>query len=81
MACREILQFLSFIHAFIQDKDLTEATDRILDLTDRLRKSELSLKECQSRESKLLQETEEYKHRFREARRQNAQLKGKNIKV
>ncbi|KAM9455777.1 coiled-coil domain-containing protein 62 isoform 2-T3 [Clarias gariepinus] len=59
----------------LKDKDLTEATDRILDLTDRLRKSELSLKECQSRESKLLQETEEYKHRFREARRQNAQLK------
>ncbi|KAK3550194.1 hypothetical protein QTP86_021232 [Hemibagrus guttatus] len=59
----------------LKDKDLTEATNRILGLTDRLRESESSLKECQARESKTLQETEEYKRRLREARHQNAQLK------
>ncbi|XP_053097170.1 coiled-coil domain-containing protein 62 isoform X3 [Pangasianodon hypophthalmus] len=59
----------------LKDKDLTEATDNILSLTDRLRESESSLKECQFRESKMLQETEEYKCRFREARHQNAELK------
>ncbi|XP_060764875.1 coiled-coil domain-containing protein 62 isoform X2 [Neoarius graeffei] len=59
----------------LKDKDLTEATNHILGLTDRLRESESSLTECRSRESKMLQETEEYKRHFREARRQNAQLK------
>ncbi|XP_058268145.1 coiled-coil domain-containing protein 62 isoform X2 [Hemibagrus wyckioides] len=59
----------------LKDKDLTEATNHILGLTDRLGESESSLKECQARESKTLQETEEYKRRLREARHQNAQLK------
>ncbi|XP_053500470.1 coiled-coil domain-containing protein 62 isoform X5 [Ictalurus furcatus] len=59
----------------LKDKDLTEATNHILGLTDRLRESEFSLKECQSRESKMSQEAEEYKRRFREAKCQNAQLK------
>ncbi|XP_046717376.1 coiled-coil domain-containing protein 62 isoform X2 [Silurus meridionalis] len=60
----------------LKDKDLTEATNRILDLTDRLQDSESLLKKFQSRESKMLQETEEYKRRFREAKHQNAQLNG-----
>ncbi|XP_026995328.2 coiled-coil domain-containing protein 62 isoform X2 [Tachysurus fulvidraco] len=59
----------------LKDKDMTEATNHILGLTERLRESESSLKECQVRESKTLQETEEYRRRLREARHQNAQLK------
>ncbi|GAA6107735.1 coiled-coil domain-containing protein 62 isoform X1 [Tachysurus ichikawai] len=54
---------------------MTEATNHILGLSERLRESESSLKECQVRESKTLLETEEYRRRLREARHQNAQLK------
>ncbi|XP_060751512.1 coiled-coil domain-containing protein 62 [Tachysurus vachellii] len=59
----------------LKDKDMTEATNHILGLAERLRESESSLKECQVRERKTLQETEEYRRRLREARHQNAQLK------
>lgn len=73
------LQSLPIHMHIIQDKDLTEATNHILSLTDRLKESESSLKECQSREGRMLQETEEYKRHFREARHQNGELKGKII--
>ncbi|XP_062870535.1 coiled-coil domain-containing protein 62 isoform X2 [Trichomycterus rosablanca] len=59
----------------LKDKDLMEATNHILSLTDRLRELETSLKASQAHERKLLRETEEYKRRFRDARRDNTQLK------
>lgn len=71
--------FTIFIYSFAQDKDLIEATNHILGLTDQLREAESSLKQSQCRESKVLQETEEYKRRFRETRHQNAQINGINI--
>ncbi|KAL6472410.1 hypothetical protein MHYP_G00185980 [Metynnis hypsauchen] len=59
----------------LKDKDLMEATFQILSLTNRLRESDASLRESQTREGIMLQETEKYKRRFREARHENVKLK------
>lgn len=62
-----------------QDKDVTEASSHILDLTGRLRDLETSLTQRRSQESKLLRDFEENKHRYREARREVAHLKGRRV--
>ncbi|XP_039532516.1 coiled-coil domain-containing protein 62 isoform X2 [Pimephales promelas] len=59
----------------LKDKDVIEATNHILELSGRLCDLEKSLEELRTRESKTLQEMEEHKHRFREERHENAQLK------
>ncbi|KAM4635719.1 coiled-coil domain-containing protein 62 isoform 2-T2 [Polymixia lowei] len=60
----------------LKDKDVTEATTNIVDLSARLRDLETSLKESRSRESRLLRDLEENKCRYREARHENTYLKG-----
>lgn len=62
---------------FYQDKDVIEATNHILELSGRLCDLEKSLEELRTRESKTLREMEEHKHRFREGRHENTQLKGR----
>uniref|UniRef100_A0A3B4VNU6 Coiled-coil domain containing 62 n=1 Tax=Seriola dumerili TaxID=41447 RepID=A0A3B4VNU6_SERDU len=59
----------------LKDKDVTEASGQILDLTGRVRDLETSLKESLSRETKLLRELEESKRRHREARHEVTHLK------
>ncbi|KAM3874239.1 coiled-coil domain-containing protein 62 [Diretmus argenteus] len=59
----------------LKDKDVTEATTHVADLTGRLRDLETSLKESRSRESRLLRDFEENKRRYREARFENTHLK------
>ncbi|XP_026130065.1 coiled-coil domain-containing protein 62-like isoform X2 [Carassius auratus] len=59
----------------LKDKDMIEATNHILELSGRLCELEKSLEQLRTRESKALQEMEEHKHRFRESRHKNAQLK------
>ncbi|XP_043087383.1 coiled-coil domain-containing protein 62 [Puntigrus tetrazona] len=59
----------------LKDKDMIEATNHILELSGRLCELEKSLEELRTRESKALQETEEHRHRFRESRHKNTQLK------
>ncbi|XP_058645352.1 coiled-coil domain-containing protein 62 isoform X1 [Onychostoma macrolepis] len=59
----------------LKDKDMIEATNHILELSGRLCELEKSLEELRTRESKTLREMEEHKHRFRESRHKNAQLK------
>lgn len=62
-----------FLH---QDKDVTEASGQIVDLTRRLRDLETSLTESRLRESKLLRDAEENKRRYREAKHEITHLKG-----
>ncbi|XP_008303449.1 coiled-coil domain-containing protein 62 isoform X1 [Stegastes partitus] len=59
----------------LKDKDVTEASNHILDLSGRLRGLETALTESRSRENKLLRELEENKHRYREATHEVTQLK------
>ncbi|XP_076876852.1 coiled-coil domain-containing protein 62 isoform X3 [Brachyhypopomus gauderio] len=59
----------------LKDKDLMEATSRIVELTNQLRESDASLKEAQTHESKILSEMEGYKHHFREAKYDMARIK------
>ncbi|XP_056260245.1 coiled-coil domain-containing protein 62 isoform X2 [Seriola aureovittata] len=59
----------------LKDKDVTEASGQILDLTGRIRDLETSLTESLSRETKLLRELEESKRRHREARHEVTHLK------
>lgn len=59
----------------LKDKDVTEASGHVVDLTGRLRDLETSLAESRSRESKLLRDSEENKRRHREARHEITHLK------
>ncbi|XP_038827157.1 coiled-coil domain-containing protein 62 [Salvelinus namaycush] len=59
----------------LKDKDVTEATNHIVDLSGRLREMEGSLKESHTREARVLREVEEHKRRYREARHENTRLK------
>ncbi|XP_026153177.1 coiled-coil domain-containing protein 62 isoform X2 [Mastacembelus armatus] len=59
----------------LKDKDVTEASSRILDLTGRLRHLETSLMESRSRETELLKDSEENKQRYKEARHEVTGLK------
>ncbi|XP_051541784.1 uncharacterized protein LOC127433702 isoform X2 [Myxocyprinus asiaticus] len=59
----------------LKDKDVIEATNHILELSGRLCELEKSLEELRTRESKTLRDTEEHKHRFRESRHENTQLR------
>ncbi|XP_040914598.1 coiled-coil domain-containing protein 62 isoform X2 [Toxotes jaculatrix] len=59
----------------LKDKDVTEASSQILDLTGRLRVLETSLAESRSHETKILRELEENKRRYREARHNVTLLK------
>ncbi|XP_022054409.1 coiled-coil domain-containing protein 62 isoform X1 [Acanthochromis polyacanthus] len=59
----------------LKDKDVTEASNHVLNLSGRLREQDAALTESRSRESMLLRELEENKHRCREATHQVAQLK------
>ncbi|XP_036386028.1 coiled-coil domain-containing protein 62 [Megalops cyprinoides] len=59
----------------LKDKDVTEATNLIVDLTGRFQKLEVTMKEFRSREVKALKEMEEHKRRFRDARLENVKLK------
>ncbi|XP_069370354.1 coiled-coil domain-containing protein 62 isoform X2 [Paralichthys olivaceus] len=59
----------------LKDKDVTESSGHILDLTGRLRDLETSLTESSSRETKLLRDSEENKRRYREARHEVTHLK------
>ncbi|XP_062340081.1 coiled-coil domain-containing protein 62 isoform X2 [Osmerus eperlanus] len=58
----------------LKDKDVTEATNHIVDLSGCRKDLETSLKESGSRESRLLREVEENKRRYREARHANTRL-------
>ncbi|XP_070845453.1 coiled-coil domain-containing protein 62 isoform X2 [Chaetodon trifascialis] len=59
----------------LKDKDVTEASGHIFDLTGRLRDLETSLTESRSQESKLLRDSEENKRRYKEARHEITHLK------
>nr|XP_046225657.1 coiled-coil domain-containing protein 62 isoform X1 [Oncorhynchus gorbuscha] len=59
----------------LKDKDVTEATNHIVDLSGRLREMEGSLKESHSREAGVFREVEEHKRRYREVRHENTRLK------
>ncbi|XP_046873843.1 coiled-coil domain-containing protein 62 isoform X2 [Hypomesus transpacificus] len=59
----------------LKDKDVTEATNHIVDLSGRRKDLETSLKESGFRESRLLREAEENKRRYREARHASTRLK------
>ncbi|XP_041754788.1 coiled-coil domain-containing protein 62 isoform X1 [Coregonus clupeaformis] len=59
----------------LKDKDVTEATNHIVDLSGRLREMEGLLKESRSQEARVLREFEEHKRRYREARHENTRLK------
>ena len=63
-----------------QDKDVTEASGRICDLTERLRDAETSLTESRSRENKLQRDLEENKRRYRDTKHEVAHLKGTRLK-
>ncbi|XP_073334218.1 coiled-coil domain-containing protein 62 isoform X2 [Pagrus major] len=59
----------------LKNKDVTEASGHIVELTGRLRDLETSLTESRSRESKLLRDLEENKRRYREAKHEITHLK------
>ncbi|XP_055369331.1 coiled-coil domain-containing protein 62 isoform X2 [Betta splendens] len=59
----------------LKDKDVAEASSRILDLTGRLRDLDTSAAQSRSRESGLLRDVEENRRRYRDARREVAHLK------
>ncbi|KAM4528134.1 coiled-coil domain-containing protein 62 [Odontesthes bonariensis] len=59
----------------LKDKDLTEASAHILDLTGLLQDLETVLKESRSKESKQLRDVEENKRQYREAKHETTQLK------
>lgn len=70
---------MSCLHT--QDKDVTEASSHILDLTGRLRDLETSLMQSRSQESKLLRDLEENKQRYRESRHEAVHLKGRRVEL
>ncbi|XP_072227463.1 coiled-coil domain-containing protein 62 [Leuresthes tenuis] len=59
----------------LKDKDVTEASGHILDLTGRLQDLETVLKDSRSQESKHLRDAEENKRRYRETRHESTKLK------
>ncbi|KAM7368623.1 hypothetical protein PAMP_012946 [Pampus punctatissimus] len=59
----------------LKDKDVTEASSHIFDLTDRLRERETSLTESRTRENKLLRDLEENKRRYRDTKHEITRLK------
>ncbi|CAB1439817.1 unnamed protein product [Pleuronectes platessa] len=59
----------------LKDKDVTQSSSQILDLTGRLRDLETSLTESRSRETRFLRDSEENKRRYREARHEVTHLK------
>ncbi|KAL0965759.1 hypothetical protein UPYG_G00285350 [Umbra pygmaea] len=59
----------------LKDKDMTEATNHIVDLSARLWQMDGLLKDSHSREAKVLKEVEEQKRLYREVRNENMQLK------
>ncbi|XP_034566068.1 coiled-coil domain-containing protein 62 isoform X2 [Notolabrus celidotus] len=59
----------------LKDKDVSEASGQIVELTGRLRDLETSLTESRSRENKVLRDSEENKRRYRETRHENTHLK------
>ncbi|XP_061603685.1 coiled-coil domain-containing protein 62 isoform X5 [Phyllopteryx taeniolatus] len=60
----------------IKDKDASEASGHVVHLTGRLRETEAALAESRSREAELLREEEANRRRLKEARRDNARLRG-----
>ncbi|XP_062291194.1 coiled-coil domain-containing protein 62 [Scomber scombrus] len=59
----------------LKDKDVTEASSHVFDLTERLRQVETSLTESRSRENKLQRDLEENKRRYRETKHEITNLK------
>ncbi|XP_058473471.1 coiled-coil domain-containing protein 62 [Solea solea] len=59
----------------LKDKDLTEASSHIVDLSGRLRDLETSLTDSRSRENKLQRDLEERKLRYKETRHEVTSLK------
>ncbi|XP_035523798.1 coiled-coil domain-containing protein 62 isoform X1 [Morone saxatilis] len=59
----------------LKDKDVTDASGHIVDLTGRLRDLETSLTESHARENKLLRDAEESKRRYRDAKHEITHLK------
>ncbi|XP_053195484.1 coiled-coil domain-containing protein 62 [Scomber japonicus] len=59
----------------LKDKDVSEASGHILDLTERLRQAETSLTESRSRETKLQRDSEENKRRYRETKHEVTNMK------
>ncbi|CAG5867733.1 unnamed protein product [Menidia menidia] len=59
----------------LKDKDVAEASGRILELAGRLRDLEAAQRESRSQEAKQLRDGEESKRRYREARQEAALLK------
>ncbi|XP_066545003.1 coiled-coil domain-containing protein 62 isoform X2 [Amia ocellicauda] len=60
----------------LKDKDMTEATNHIIDLSGRFRKLEAAVKECRVREARAMREAQEYRKRLREARHEADRLTG-----
>lgn len=59
----------------LKDKDVTEASGQLLDMTGRLRDLEMSLSESHSQENKLRRESQKQKQNHREAKCEITQLK------
>ncbi|KAM6903078.1 coiled-coil domain-containing protein 62 [Xenentodon cancila] len=59
----------------LKDKDVTETSRCLLEVSGRLRELETALKDGRSQESKLLRDAEENKRRYKEARHEATQLK------
>ncbi|XP_028273877.1 coiled-coil domain-containing protein 62 isoform X2 [Parambassis ranga] len=59
----------------LKDKDVTEASQQVLDLSERLRDLEATLTESRSRENKLLRDSKENKRWYKEARQEATQLR------
>ncbi|MFT7805101.1 coiled-coil domain-containing protein 62 isoform X2 [Arapaima gigas] len=59
----------------LKDTDLTEATNCILELTNRFHKLEALLEECRSWEGKAVKETEEHRRSYMEAINETLHLK------
>ncbi|XP_035246345.1 coiled-coil domain-containing protein 62 isoform X3 [Anguilla anguilla] len=59
----------------LKDKDVTKATDLIVELSGRFQRLEEALKEQRSREARALKEAQELNRRCREARAESGQLR------
>ncbi|KAI1881967.1 hypothetical protein AGOR_G00245640 [Albula goreensis] len=59
----------------LKDKDVTKATNLIVDLSGRFQKLEEVLKDYKAREAKVLKLMEQHKRGYHEAKEENAQLK------
>ncbi|XP_054468744.1 coiled-coil domain-containing protein 62 isoform X2 [Anoplopoma fimbria] len=59
----------------LKDKDVSEASGHVVDLTGRLRDLETTMSESRSRENQLLRDSEENKRRYRESRYEISHLK------